>query len=172
MTSRRTARQKHGRAATVRCVVRTACPTGSADLVTFPSGLRVTPWHPVRTPGEASWSFPARLAAAERWGPEQGPTPCEAVFSVLLDGGRALLLDGCEGVALGHGIADDPVASHPFFGDESAVLSSLRAMAGWRDGFIDLDPKRPVERDAFWCEATRSGRGSGLVCGLREGRSC
>jgi len=142
-----------GGAATVRCVVRTACPTGSLDLVTLPGGLRVTPWHPVRKPGEAAWRFPANDP-----GGVTRSTVCEAVFSVLLDGGHAILVDGYEGIGLGHGITDDPIAAHPFFGREDEVRASLRAMEGWRTGVVELDPSHPVERD----ETT------GLVSGLRE----
>jgi hypothetical protein len=145
-----------GGSARVCCVVRTACPWGHADLVTLPGGLRVTPWHPVRLPGEAAWRFPARdVSSAVR----DYTTPCEALYSVLLESGHTLLIDGYECVGLGHGITDDPVASHHFFGQEGAVRASLRAMEGWCTGVVDLDPHHPVERDVT----------SGLVSGLREG---
>ena len=116
---------------------------------------RVTPWHPVRLAGDEAWGFPGRaISGAVR----DYDAPCEAVYSVLLDSGHTLLIDGYECVGLGHGIQHDPVASHPFFGREDAVLASLQAMEGRRTGLVDLDPLRPVQRDA-----------SGLVSGLRAG---
>lgn len=147
-----------GRAATVRCVVRTPCPSGEADLVTLPGGLRVTPWHPVRAAGEVAWRFPARDVA----GAARGTVPCDAVISVLLDEGQSELtfVDGMiEGIALGHGgFMHDPVASHAFFGRRDAVVAVLASMRGWAEGVIELDPSAPVVRDAA----------SGLVCGLCE----
>jgi len=147
-----------GGAARVRCIVRTICPLGTADLVTLPGGLRVTPWHPVRVAGEAAWRFPARDV---RGAVRSHTAPCEAVYSVLLDSDHTLLIDGYECVGLGHGIPNDPVASHPFFGEEEAVLASLQAMKGWPEGLVDLDPHHPVECDAA----------SGLVSGLRAGHA-
>lgn len=63
------------------------------DLVAFPGGLKVTPWHPVRLNGE--WVFPARAAmsaGAERHGrgdsrpsvPRRHDLPCDALYSFLL----------------------------------------------------------------------------------------
>ena len=145
-----------GGEAKVRCVVRTACPLGHADLVTLPGGLRVTPWHPVRLADEAAWCFPARdVGGAMR----SRTSPCEAVYSVLLESEHTMLIDGYQVVGLGHGITNDSVASHPFFGQQDAVVGSLQAMTGWRTGFVDLDSCEPVEHDAT----------SGLVNGLRVG---
>lgn len=116
----------------------------------------MTPWHPVRVEGDTVWRFPARDV---RGALRSHTAPCEAVYSVLLESAHTLLIDGYECVGLGHGIANDPVASHAFFGNWDAVLASLQAMEGWRGGLIDLDPRHPVKRDAA----------SGLVCGLQAG---
>ena len=125
---------KDGDAAVVRCIVRTPCATGEDDLVTLPGGLRVTPWHPVRMPGEAKWRFPARdFPDAVR----NTAMPCEAVYSVLLDSGSMLTIDGYEGIALGHsGFENDAVAAHPFFGNEAAITAALSSMRGWSDGLV------------------------------------
>ena len=94
--------------------------------------LLVTPWHPVQIPGTASgaWTFPAHLSAPSE-------VQCEAVYSFLVtkdvmalqgqDDNVTVLFDkeqcvssmmvsGVSCLTLAHGIANDDVASHPFFG--------------------------------------------------------
>ena len=94
--------------------------------------LLVTPWHPVQIPGTASgaWTFPAHLSAPSE-------VPCEAVYSFLVtkdvmalqgqDENMTALFDkeqcvssmmvsGVSCLTLAHGIVNDDVASHPFFG--------------------------------------------------------
>lgn len=43
-------------AARVECVVKTYQEGGVAEFVEFPSGLVITPWHPVMWQGK--WTFP------------------------------------------------------------------------------------------------------------------
>lgn len=146
-------------AATVRCLVSTPCPDGVAKLVALPgSGLLATPWHPVRpAPGSAEasaedepWVFPTDLAPAMT-------VPCEFVCSFVLEGAEALQIEGWQCLAWGHGVQDDAVASHDFFGTE-AVISSLSKLAGWRQGRVEL---QGLVRDPS----------TGLVCELRVASS-
>lgn len=129
---------------TVRCLVRTACAGGVAQLVTLPNGgPRVTSWHPVRqraSPSEggggSKWVFPADLAPAQE-------VECDAVFSFVLEGEGgngttpALEIEGWECLAWAHNVVDDPVAQHPFFGG-NLVISALSSLPGWDDGFVEL----------------------------------
>ena len=129
----------------VHCVVRTECVNGRAWLVALSKGvassgneecdhetLLVTPWHPVQIPGTASgaWTFPAHLSSPSE-------VPCEAVYSFLVtkemmplqgqdDNMVAgfdkeqcvsnMMVSGVSCLTLAHGIINDEVASHPFFG--------------------------------------------------------
>eukprot|EP00729_Bicosta_minor_P013066 gene13066-5709_t len=43
-----------GGAATVLCVVKTECPSGVAEMVQLPGGLKITPYHPVRLQAAAA----------------------------------------------------------------------------------------------------------------------
>lgn len=131
-------------AAEVVCIVRTKCAGGSAKLATLNSGLRITAWHPVRDSGK--WTFPAAVC---------GNRPlknirCDYVYTFILreigwansavnmQYAASLVADGTECIALGHGIENDPVASHPFFGT-SCVVEALQKCQGWSEGLITLN---------------------------------
>lgn len=128
-------------AAEVVCVTRHVNADGQ-PLVTIPgSGLRVTPWHPVRLAGQTSWSFPAWLAPAV-------DTGVTAVWNVILERGHtAVYADGVEACTLGHGLVDD-VVRHPYFGTQ-AVVDDIRAAdpAGFAEGIVTVAPST-VRRDA------------------------
>lgn len=156
--------------AKVACVVRTECADGAAHLCVFKdSGLRVTPYHPLRVQGK--WSFPYDLARRQT-------VACPAVYSFVLEEPetglleesvgaeaelletaareRVMLVNGVEAATLGHGIKGDPVASHAYFGSR-AVVDDLRGMVGWKEGLVRLQPG-PAVRDPD----------TGLVVGLRQ----
>jgi len=118
--------------AAVRCLIRTACAGGLARLVSLPGGPWVTPWHPVRVlDSGGAWSFPGDI------GSSQPDTPCDALYSFVLEEGHSMIMDGWECIAWGHHIVDDPVAYHPFFGCDE-VLTALAELPGWDDGFVEL----------------------------------
>lgn len=134
----------HG-GATVQCIVRMSCEDNSASMVHFESGLCLTPWHPIAINGK--WVFPADIHTPVR-------TKCGAVYSLLLncdsavDGEcccSAVVVNGISCVTLAHGIENDAVASHPFFGTER-VREHLRQYVGWIGGRISL-PANCMIRD-------------------------
>ena len=138
-----------GGSAAVRCIVQTQLPPGATtDLVTLGS-LRITPHHPVHREGR--WRFPNDLGTCVA-------VAVPAVYSVLLERGAALLVEGVPVTALGHGIAHDPVAAHPFFGSRAAVEHSLEQLTGWRTGVVTLQCGEDVARDPT----------TGLVVGFRQ----
>jgi hypothetical protein len=108
----------------VLCMVR--C-TASA-FVTVGS-LKITPYHPIKKPGDATWDFPVDVFS----GFEAQEQAC---FSFVLEGAVSMQVEGYEVLALGHGIEDDPVAAHPYFG--SAVLEDLRLMPGFEEGLVHV----------------------------------
>lgn len=117
--------------AIVLCKVRTFCPESRADLVEVPGGLLITPWHPMKA--GSSWAFPCDLYPVV-------DMRCNSVYSVVLDRAGsnrhdALVVNGVEVVALGHGISHDHVASHPYLGTD-AVVHDLQQCVGWKTGEI------------------------------------
>ena len=141
--------------ASVACVLKTVCAAGKKALVTLPhGGLRVTEWHPVRNPETRAWAFPADLGTAS-------VVECEAVYSFLLQDERdeaavSMRIDGTDCITLAHGIEDDKVAAHAFFGTQ-CVREALAELVGFDAGLVVLHEHGGcVSRDA----------GTGLVCGL------
>lgn len=130
--------------ATVVCVVETQCQGGAEELVELPGGLHATPWHPVFVQGR--WAFPDNLG-------KRAARPCPAVFSVVLDRGHVLALDGTPAVGLGHGLKG-PVLGHGFFGT-SKVVDALKQTQGWANGHVHFAP-HPVRKDPT----------TGLACGF------
>ena len=47
--------------------------------------------------------------------------PCKTVYNFVLMNRRAIIVDGYECVTLGHGITNDPVATHSFFGTDEVI---------------------------------------------------
>lgn len=145
--------------AALRCLVSTPCPGGTAQLVHLPGGGPLaSPWHPVRfdpassdsAPAVESWAFPAHLASVST-------SPCDTVYSFVLDEGASILINGWRCLAWGHGIVDDPVAAHDFFGTH-AVVAALQKLRGWEEGHVEL---QGVSRNPV----------TGLVCGFLSAES-
>jgi hypothetical protein len=117
-----------GGASRVQCVLRTVSRSGTFELVTLPSGLKLTPYHPVHVDGK--WQFPIDVARGQ-----QATEPCDAVVSFLLeDRAPAMLIENTRFITLAHGLCE-PVAEHEFFGTER-VVDNLRALAGWNEGLV------------------------------------
>ena len=138
-------------------IVKTKCCDGQQKLVTLKnSGLQVTPWHPIKMGRGKAWSFPDTLV-------QQGlgslkVMPCEAVYSFMLPKGHtSMVINGIECITLGHGVVNDKVASHPFYGTD-AVRENVQQLNVNETGVIELQGGMCVRR----CRA------SGLVCELYQ----
>ena len=158
----------------VTCVVRTLCISGRSQMVVISGnnqqgGVRnpliITPWHPIKI--EGNWSFPADHYITKS-------VLCDAVFSFLVmkakgtkemsetDGkyDTSVIISGIECLALAHGITNDAVASHPFFGTES-VVKSLEKCPGWKEGLVVLSNNSVASSmEAF--DSTNIGRNNQL----------
>lgn len=118
--------------AKVVCVVKTPCQT--ATLVKYGT-LMATPWHPVVHNGR--WTFPKDLGEATEY-------PCTAVFSFLLEPGfQDMYIENVPCITLAHGIENDNVATHEFFGTP-AVVSALQDHFGFDSGLVVV---QGVKRD-------------------------
>jgi hypothetical protein len=133
--------------AEVVCVLATISRDGRAELVELPGGLLVTPYHPLRLEDTGKWTFPCDLAPVVS-------RACDSVYSFVLNEGHVMLINGVQCVSLGHGMEEDEVVRHPYFGTRK-VVEDLSRMPGWDKGRVEL-LSGCVEKD----EKT------GLVCGL------
>lgn len=130
--------QVHSGLVSVRCVVTTQCEKGVQDLVELEGGVLVTPWHPVREKGTNEWVFPATLAPIKRY-------YCDIVYNFVLEEGISVPIGPFEAITLAHGVVDDPVAKHEYFGSNT-VIRDLSQMIGWNQGRVHLGIK-PGKRD-------------------------
>ena len=105
-------RTADGGVAAVRCVVLTPCAGGRAVLVTLPgaSRLELTEWHPVLCAVSGRFRFPLLLGGEARL------RPCAHVYNLVLERCHVPLVNGVGCASLGHGIVDDPVARHAYWG--------------------------------------------------------
>ena len=119
--------------AKVVCVVKTPCQT--ATLVKY-GMLMATPWHPVVHNGR--WTFPKDLGEATEY-------PCVAVFSFLLEPGfQDMYIENVPCITLAHGIENDNVATHPFYGTQK-VVEAMQDHFGFDSGLVEV---QGVKRDA------------------------
>lgn len=117
-------------------------------MVKFTDGLTLTPWHPVQISGE--WAFPCDVEQAEFC-----TMKCDRVYSLLIKSvdfentsvsngvvkasqyATSVMINQTLCATLAHGIEDDPVVSHEFFGTNS-VIKSLSRCHGWDSGRVIL----------------------------------
>jgi hypothetical protein len=116
--------------AVVRCVVRTRVLEPTLYSV---GDVRATAWHPCMAPGGERWSFPAEITmpVVDR--------DVAYVYSFVFEGRATgyLSAGGTAVIGLGHGIRNDSVASHPFFGTVR-VIDALKDCPGFSEGRVDL----------------------------------
>jgi len=116
---------------TVVCVVRTDCQDGRESMVSI-GDLVLTPWHPVWDQGAGRWAFPHDLA----------PTcdvECESVWNLILDTVHQIEIGKVCCVTLAHGINNDPVVQHDYFGSDK-VRRDLQGMPGFSGGLLHFRP--------------------------------
>lgn len=99
------------------------------DLVCLGSGLWITPFHPVRVDAAKStgaWSFPTSLST------DRVHCTCDEVpfvYAFVLHGGVSYESHGVEVIALGHGVENDPVATHEYLGS-AQIIADLESLEG------------------------------------------
>ena len=84
-----------------------------AIFVEFPSGLKLTRYHPVLVLTESfntEWMFPIELY-------EQSEETCDVLYNLVLDKGHIVYANGVMAVTLGHGFRGEKI-EHEFFGDK------------------------------------------------------
>jgi len=106
-----------------------------------------TPFHPIKIRGK--WSFPIDVGTTVSM-------KVDYVYSFLLeeDDAVSMMIEGYEAITYAHGIENDKVATHSFFGTQKCVDSMMK-LKGFKDGLVTITG---VERDPS----------TGLVCSFVE----
>lgn len=116
--------------------------------------LCVTPYHPVKTDQDTGWRFPIHVSHQY--------TAAYSVYNLVLEKGKRhnpVLMDGVEAITLGHGITDNAVLEHTYFGTNEVVADLMNVEGGkrWKAGYIVLKENH-VTRDVT----------SGRICHISE----
>lgn len=101
--------------------------------------LRITAWHPVRM-STTDWHFPAMMKRANK--EVDAAMTDDAMFSFALDSSAVgMQIGGVDVLSLGHGMTDDFVAKHAYFGTE-LILADLEQLDQEqnKDGVITVTP--------------------------------
>lgn len=77
-------------------------------------GLTITAYHPVKN--NSKWVFPIDCETFIK-----NNIKVELLYSIGLIGATSFLIDGIEVIGLGHGITNDIVAIHEYFGTEKVI---------------------------------------------------
>lgn len=130
----------------IRCVVKRSVKK-EVKMVKFPLGLTITPWHPVRATTGMPWLFPCLWLNRVQWMYvdsfydfvlEAQSRSSTSVEGRVLEGEKQwATIDGLQVITLGHGVKDDPVAWHEYYGTQK-VIEDLKQEKGWEEGFVEL----------------------------------
>jgi uncharacterized protein YegL len=96
------------------------------DMMTFDSGLKITPWHPMKMPKNPTWVFPNDVGARRKM-------YVDGYYNLVLKSGHIVELNGYPVVTLGHGFTDNACITHPYFGTK-AVIEDLKRHKSWGTG--------------------------------------
>jgi hypothetical protein len=114
--------------AEVQCVVAMHVKGCRAPMVHFPSGLAITPTHPVLD-NSGEW-VPAEKVHERR------VVDIDRVYNFLLDRQHSIVVNGVICVVMGHGGS----MKHPFWGNWNKVARCLCVVdrEGFKDGLVEL----------------------------------
>jgi hypothetical protein len=132
-----------GNVATIVCVIKTKVKNGSTSMLSL-NQMKVTPFHPIRI--DNKWRFPANVGKIRNYNSKY-------VYNFVLDKHHIMTINGIDIITLGHGIENDPVLKHPFFGTQE-VINHLKTHPGWDEGLIELKQYEPKYKNGmiatFW----------------------
>ena len=94
----------------IKYILQTKCKNNKNEFVRIHNNLLITPYHPVFINNK--WIFPIDITDNIE------NLHCNYIYSISLENGNSMFINNVRCIALGHGIENDPVASHEFFGKE------------------------------------------------------
>ena len=131
-----------GAAVATKVVIKSDCPI---TMVMLPhDGPTLTDYHPVFV--DNGWVFPIDVVG--------GTTElAHEVYNFVLTTDHILKVNGHDCITLGHGITDDPVLAHPYYGTQK-VIDDLKTRADYESGMVVYN-NPTILRDSY-----------GFVCGM------
>lgn len=89
--------------------------------------LSITPYHPIKLSNQ-NWAFPNDIEGGSNENTNSD------VFSFVLTDNFYFKVDQIDVICLGHGMMDNDILAHPFFGDK--IVSHIREIVGQDSGKI------------------------------------
>lgn len=114
----------------VLCVVETKIPGGKIKMCTLPSGLKITPWHPIKKDA-INWVFPNTIISPEI-------EEHNSIFNLILPCGHIPVISNTPCITLGHGYTEG-ILKHPYFGTRK-VIDDLSKINGFKEGHLIVYP--------------------------------
>jgi hypothetical protein len=102
----------------------------TVPMVRFSSGLKITPWHPMKYLSD-EWVFPHDVG-------ENVEMFVDAYYNLVLESGHVVEINSHPVCTLGHGFEDNDVIKHPYFGTQ-AVIEDLKKHRHWEEGRLRMD---------------------------------
>ena len=115
-------RNSLGKCSRVVCLV--MFPVRRALPLVRHHGLLITPRHPVNVAGV--WHFAKQLQEPEL-------VYCDCIYNLVLDEHHFVTINGLDLITLGHGMDDNAVVQHSYYGTEK-VIQDLQRVPGWAEG--------------------------------------
>jgi len=133
--------------AKVECLVETVADSNTLqtpfELIKV-GKLCVTPYHPIKLNQASGWQFPINVAQSKWMVPTDDQyATAYSVYNLVLESvnrHEAVLMDGIASITLGHGVTDNAILQHTYFGTNE-VISDLKRVdngRGWEMGHIVL----------------------------------
>ena len=129
----------------VACIIETVVDlTNQNPLCMVKIGnLIVTPYHPIKLSSTSgNWSFPMDIPQATFMHYYLNEHTPFSVYNLILEEGQrqnAVMMDGIACITLAHGIHDNPVLQHEYFGTNRIVNDIIRLDPnGWKFGHVVL----------------------------------
>lgn len=141
--------------ATVQCLVETRTMK-PLDLVKVHS-LLVTPYHPIMD-DQNRWVFPINHENAEMI-----EHAASSVYNLILEERKrhkAIVMDNISCITLGHGIVDNSVLKHDYFGSDLIVKDLKKFANDWSFGHVVLCEEEILRKN-----------GTGNICGIKESKT-
>jgi hypothetical protein len=127
------------------CVIQTNS-TSSVTVCELPSRdgnkpLIITPTHPVKTSVDAMWQHPKSIVKSS--------SKVSTVYNLILESNHIVILNGYIVCTMGHGITDNDIISHPFFGTDKVTQAyKSQFPTEYENGLITVNGNAEFVRDS------------------------
>jgi Mg-chelatase subunit ChlD len=127
----------------VECVVMTECQEGYQAMVSLQgitgNELNITPYHPVILPGSSEWVYPKDMGKVDM-------IRCSKMYTFVISNRKSIIVDDYVFATYGHGLSDNSVIQHDFFGTD-LVVNDLKNFVGYRSGKVYLTNNMFIRND-------------------------